>query len=370
MTIEDSGSPSSYDALVTVVKSLFTVTDQHLREDGSIEFEVVETATLKNDFERLIRRLKHQGYIGLMRRNGDRIVLRVGEIDIGEKKSKRRRIPIHYILFIATVFTIGIDGYLRTEYSPGYDLTRTMVLYTLAVMGIIGIHEMGHKIASAKHGMRSSPPYFIPGIPFIILPTFGAFISTRDPPVNRDALFDLGIAGPLAGLAVTIVVSIVGALTTIVMPEGVAASLGTQPVKVDAFTNFVLTIFTNQPSGTVAILSPLAFAATLGFLITFLNLMPAWQLDGGHIAGAALTERQHKAVTYLSIFILAILGAWLMAVIVLVFSSQTPGARPLDDVSNLSRNRRLLFAGVLGLIVILYYFTIMNNPFFALGFNL
>ncbi|MCL4436431.1 MAG: site-2 protease family protein [Thaumarchaeota archaeon] len=367
MTIESAGTPSRYDELVATVKSLFEVTDQHMREDGSIEFEVGQTATLKKNFETLISRLKQQGYIGLLRRSGDHIVLRVGVVDNAEKKG--RRIPIPYILFAVTIVTISIDGLLRTPSIPGYDLNKTVLLYTVAVMGIIGLHELGHKVASAKHGMRSSLPYFIPGVP-TVLPTFGAFISTRDPPVNRDSLFDLGISGPLAGLAVTLVVGVVGALTSAVVPEGVAASIGAQNVKVDAFTDFVINLFANSPKGSVTILSPLAFAATLGFLITFLNLMPAWQLDGGHIAGAALTRTQHKVATYLSIIILFTLGFTVMALLVLVLSLQTPEAHPLDEVSQLSRGRRLLFVAVIALAIILYAATIMNNPFFALNLNL
>ncbi len=367
MSTETAGEPTNYDALVATVKSLFAVTDHHVREDGSIEFDIGETETLKKDFETLISRLKPQGYIGLLRRSGDRILLRVGAVEMGKKKG--RRIPIPYIMFIVTIITISIDGFFRTPTIPGYDLNRTVLLYTVAVMGIIGLHELGHKIASAKHGMKSSLPYFIPGIP-AVLPTFGAFISTQDPPVNRDSLFDLGISGPLAGLAVTIVVGVGGALTAAIVPEGVAANIGAQNVKVDAFTDFVINLFANSPKGAVTILSPLAFAATLGFLITFLNLMPAWQLDGGHIAGAALTNKQHKVATYLSIIILFVLGFAVMALLVLVLSWQTPEAHPLDEVSQLSRGRRLLFIAVIALAILLYVGTIMNNPFFALSFNL
>jgi membrane-associated protease RseP (regulator of RpoE activity) len=350
--------------LVKIVKSLFTVTDEHLREDGSIEFEVAEAVTMKQDFETLIRRLKPQGYLALLRRNGDRFVLRVGEMEQG--KRNRRLTP--FILLAATLTTVSVDGFFRTPNIEGYDLAGTILLYVVSVMGIIGMHELSHKLASARHGMRASLPYFIPGFP-AVLPTFGAFISARDPPVNRDSLFDLGISGPLAGLAVTLAVGIGGALTAATVPAGMAGSLGVQNVTVDIFTEFVLSIFTNPPTGSVVILSPLSFAATLGFLITFLNLMPAWQLDGGHVAGAALTRRQHKVATYVSIAILFLLGVWLMAILVLFLSSQTPEARPLDDVSQLSRARRLLFVGVIVLSIGLYVLTIMNNPFFILGFN-
>ena len=102
---------------------------------------------------------------------------------------------------------VFLDGFLRS-YSYSDPLTPSLsisndiqfaVLYVLALLGILGIHEMGHKISSRVHKMNSSWPYFIPGIPGI-WPTFGAVIRAADAPPNRDALFDLGLSGPVAGL--------------------------------------------------------------------------------------------------------------------------------------------------------------------------
>lgn len=363
MNSERSGLPFNYDMIVETVRTILTVKDERLREDGSIEFEVAETNTLKRDFETLISRLKPYGYLALLRRVDSETVLRVGEVEHKEKKTS----PTPFILFAATVTTVSIDGYFRTPSLLGYDPTLTVLLYIAGVMGIIGMHELSHKIAVAMHGMRASLPYFIPGLP-TFLPTFGAFISTRDPPTNRDSLFDLGLSGPLAGLAVTLLVGIGGALTAAGVPVSVAEASGAQSVTVDVFTETVLSIFASQPEGYVIILSPLTFAATLGFLITFLNLMPAWQLDGGHIAAATLSRRQHKIATYFSIILLFLLGFTIMALFVLVLSIQTPEVRPLDDVSKLSSARRLIFVGVVALAAALYFYTIVNNPFFVLGF--
>jgi len=203
----------------------------------------------------------------------------------------------------------------------------------------------------------------------MFLPTFGAFISARDPPVNRDSLFDLGMSGPIGGLIITLLVGIGGALTAVTVPESVAREAGAQTVTVDVFTGYVLTTLANPPPGMVLILSPLTFAATLGFLITFLNLMPAWQLDGGHIAGATLSRSQHRAATYLSVILLFLLGFTIMALFVLILSAQTPEARPLDDVSALSTSRKISFIGIILLAVAIYYYTLVNNPFFSLGFS-
>jgi membrane-associated protease RseP (regulator of RpoE activity) len=385
MDAERSELPVNYDMLSGTIRTIFTVTDERLREDGSIEFVVTETNSLKKDFETLIRRLKPHGYLALLRRDGSEIVLKVGKVEHKEKKTS----TVPFVLFAATVATVSIDGYFRTTALPGYDPTVTVLLYIAGIMGIIGMHELSHKIAAAMHGMRASLPHFIPGIPSI-LPTFGAFISTRDPPVNRDSLFDLGLSGPLAGLAVTLLVGVGGALTAVSVPFKVAAiATGVSPMElilankvlgipimagteivtqIDMFTWTALSILHSLPENYVFILSPLTFAATLGFLITFLNLMPAWQLDGGHIAAAMLSRRQHKIATYLSIIVLFVLGFTIMALFVLVLSLQTPEARPLDDVSKLSIPRKLIFGGVAVLAVGLYFFTIVDNPFFVLGF--
>jgi membrane-associated protease RseP (regulator of RpoE activity) len=103
--------------------------------------------------------------------------------------------------------------------------------------------------------------------------------------------------------------------------------------------------------GTVLVASPVLFAAWLGFLITFLNLMPAWQLDGGHLARSALGVRWHKILTYVSIAILFALRFFPMALLVLFFSMRSPESAPLDDVTPLSAKRKALFFVALGIAV-------------------
>ena len=352
--------PINYDELVEIVENLFTVVDTRFREDASIEFIIAESTTLKLNFKTLIDKLKPYGYLGLLRRIDNEILLRVGVAR--EKEKKTSRIP--FLLVVATITTVSIDGYFRTPSIAGYNSVLTMFLYIVGIMGIIGMHELSHKIAASKHGIRASLPYFIPGLP-TVLPTFGAFISTQDPPTNRDSLFDLGLSGPIGGLIITLFVGVGGALTSFSTSVDIAENLGTQTVTVDVFTETVLSLFSSQPEGSVLILSPLTFAATIGFLITFLNLMPAWQLDGGHIASSVLSKRQHKVATYISILVLFLLGFTLMALFVLVLSIRTPEASPLDNVSELSRSRRVIFIGVIILAIALYFFTIANNPFFS-----
>ena len=359
----------SNEDIEKLVRSGFTVKSVFLREDG-FEYIVERSPDLKRNFAVLLASLKVGGGVAVLRSSGEDLLLLVRK-HVDYPKS-RLRIPL--ILLLATLATIGADGVLRFLAFEGSITPFIIILYTVSLFGIIGTHELGHKIASARHGVKSSLPYFIPGVP-TLLPTFGALIKASEPPVNRDSLFDLGISGPLAGLFVSLLVALGGGLTAVTLSVGdiakkTAAGSLQEITHLDIFTNLILNIFAKQPEGSGLILSPLTFAASLGFLVTFLNLMPAWQLDGGHVAGAVLSDRVHKYFTYASIIAMFLLGFQLMALLVLFMSFRSPAMKPLDDVSELSKSRKILFVLVLVLTVALYYFTILNNPYFSLSANI
>ncbi len=158
--------------------------------------------------------------------------------------------------------------------------------FALAVLSILGVHELGHYALSRYHGVDASLPYFIP-LPNVI-GTMGAVISMRGRMPSRKTLFDIGVAGPLAGLVVACVVTIVG--------------LGLPPVATPAIPiefNYPLLVrwlaaLTDQrlqyPAGTTV--NPVVFAGWVGMFVTFLNLIPVGQLDGGHLVRAMVGERQ------------------------------------------------------------------------------
>ena len=113
-----------------------------------------------------------------------------------------------------------------------------------------------------------------------------------------------------------------------------------------------LAMFGKGGSGYEVIMTPVMFAAWIGFLITFLNLLPAWQLDGGHMARTLLGVKLHRYATFASMGILVLLNYWLMALLILFMSSRNPSAMPLDDVSPLSRNRKLAYVGIIVLAIL------------------
>jgi membrane-associated protease RseP (regulator of RpoE activity) len=210
-------------------------------------------------------------------------------------------------------------------------------------MSILFVHEMGHYYISKKHHLRTSLPFFIPIPP--ILPgfnigTFGALISSSDPMPNRKALFDVGIAGPLAGFLVAIPVTIIGLLTSNVIP---ASSIGQgETVLGSSLLFMVLTsVFTPVQSGFALDLNPIAFAGWIGLLITSINLLPAGQLDGGHIFRAVLGDKQ-KYAAWIAIFVMIFTG-WIFFAILVMFMIGTMHPSPLNDDTKLDTKRKLLF---------------------------
>jgi membrane-associated protease RseP (regulator of RpoE activity) len=159
--------------------------------------------------------------------------------------------------------------------------------FSLALIAILLAHESGHYLMCLRHGVQASLPYFLPAP--IGPGTFGAFIRIRSRFPHRRALFDIGAAGPWAGLLVAVPVLWLGlhlSTTSLLPPPGPSWELG------DSLLTAWLTrlVIDPDPSQTV-ILHPVAFAGWLGLLVTSLNLLPVGQLDGGHVLYAALPRR-------------------------------------------------------------------------------
>jgi len=180
---------------------------------------------------------------------------------------------------------------------PPVSLTdlQTGWVFSLPLMAILLAHEFGHFFAGKYHGVDVSPPYFIP-VPFFLLGTLGAVIQIREQIRSRNALLDIGAAGPLAGLAVAIPVIIYGIATSPVepLPDGAYMLEGRSLVYLGLLTCLKGSI----PQGYDIMLTPTALAGWAGLLITMINLLPFGQLDGGHVAYALLGRRQDRISKY------------------------------------------------------------------------
>jgi len=352
--------PSQED-IISLVNSIFLVSD-FTKAEFSLEFKI-EDKDFKSKFEGLARKLEDMSYVCKLEETDDGIYVIVQKFTLRKQGKIMKSAWTPRILFAIVIGFVMFDGYYRTSFTNSIvDIGEPLemaVFYTLSVMGILGIHELGHIVAAKIHGLKTTWPYFLPGIPVYGIPTFGAFIQSRGLTINREILYDVAIAGPIAGLIVAIIVSIYGAYTAPVLDQVIADELFAQARLSDwslgeplLMTASLAMFGKGELFGQVILMTPFMFAAWIGFLITFLNLLPAWQLDGGHMARTLMGSKLHRYATFGSIGILVLLNYWPMAILILIMSSKNPSASPLDDVSPLSRKRKLSYIGIIGLAIL------------------
>jgi membrane-associated protease RseP (regulator of RpoE activity) len=222
-------------------------------------------------------------------------------------------------------------------------------------MGILVTHEMGHYLMARRHAIDASLPYFIP-VPLLGMGTLGALIRMKAPIDRRDALIDVGAAGPLAGLAVAIPLLAWGLAVSPVKPiEGPAFIEGNSILyillKLAIKGQYLPTVDDVDVS-----LGPMAMAAWVGLLVTFINLMPIGQLDGGHVAFAYFGDRHERHSRWLHRGLLVVGGAVLAAMALEavragkadgeVFAYAVPGAAPWFVWAVLLLGMRRLQGGV------------------------
>ena len=336
------------DEVISKVSSIFDVKEIITNTDD-LQFKIADT-DFKNKFVDLARELEIRNFVPRLEKSFDGIDIFVTRLPkIKRKWLSKSWVP--RILFAVTVTMVLIDGYFRTDFVNSLtfigDPFQMSILYAFSLIGILGVHESGHLIAAKKHKIRTTWPYFITGVPVFGKPTFGALIQSRGLTINRDILFDVAIAGPIAGLVIAVIVCIFGAYTSPEISNDLADELfkDSQLMKMNLpiLMSVSLDIFDKGGENTEVIMSPIMFAAWLGFLITFLNLLPAWQLDGGHMARALFGKKWHQYATYASMGVLVALGYWFMALFILLLSTRSQDAKPLDDISPLTKNRKRMF---------------------------
>lgn len=237
-----------------------------------------------------------------------------GEPD--ESRFSRYTLPIG--LFVLTVFTTLWAGAYQDRpdlfhpFRGAWNLLTERpeellngIPFASTLLLILVTHELAHFVASKVHQVPASLPLFIPGLP-ILVGTFGAIIRVRGPILERKALFDIGISGPLAGFVVAIVALVLG-LQWSKIEIGVGPDspfLVGRSLLLDAMVSLVLG---DLPTGASVNLHPIAEAAWFGLFVTCLNLIPIGQLDGGHVAYALWGERQ-RAIALAMLPILIALG--------------------------------------------------------------
>jgi membrane-associated protease RseP (regulator of RpoE activity) len=316
------------------------------------------------------------------------------------------RLYVNVILFVLTVFSMMLMGVdIPPEAVAGNDASTIQFLFqhiftgwpfALSMMGILFTHEMGHYIMCRYYKVPATLPFFIPAPLISPLGTLGAFIAMRGIPKNKRVLFDVGVAGPLAGLVIAIPVLFIGLSLSPLGPiahsapgssgflEGnslfylfskylVFGKLLPEPVNMNGLSPVLYWLryfLTGQPipfSGLDVQLDPVALAGWAGLLVTALNLVPVGTLDGGHVAYGLFGEKARRifpvaigtllALSFLPSLLTLSLGAfnfsWLLWVFILFWLGNVR-TQPLDDITPLDAKRRALGFFMLLLFVLLF----------------
>lgn len=335
------------------VAARFPVYETKVTEQA-VQFLVnVDPATMEAKFDELRLELVPKDYIPFLAKHGGEYAVVV------QRRAPQRFVGTHVNLLLLglTLVTTTIAGALNWS---GYDnidwasfdaFAKGSLFFTLPLLAILGFHEMAHYVVAKRYKVQASLPFFLPAPP-TPLGTFGAMISMRDPIPSRKALLDIGASGPLVGLLTAVPVTLIGLFLMQVDPRPVPPNTGgglnvNLPVLYQVLAYFV-------PVPTDVLLHPTAFAGWVGLFVTALNLLPAGQLDGGHVARAVLGENG-KYVSYGATLLMLLLGfayeGWfIIAIFILLLGARHPP--PLNDLTSLDLKRHGLAVIAASLLVL------------------
>ncbi len=381
------------DPFSGIISEFFSIEKTQWAEEANSSYIVRFLGRLEQDsilaYDQISARVAEKEVTLLFRREEGRhavILLK------GRNRPGRSNPWLNLVLFLLTVLSTLYIGAISFYDGPQLEQGEfyTVLLqriwtgwpFALGLLSILLAHEFGHYFAGRIHKAAVTLPYFIP-LPIPPFGTLGAFIQLKDPPKNKRVLLDIGVAGPLAGLVVAIVVLLIGlsnsevhALSTddALMLEGnsilyfvskylVFGELLPAP---ETYGNanpvlfWVRYFFTGSPpplGGRDVLIHPLALAGWGGVLVTSLNLIPAGQLDGGHLIYVLLGRKARRLRPYIliALFILGFAwnGWWLWALIIYMLGRVF--AEPLDQITELDSRRRAI--AILGLIIFALTFT-------------
>ncbi|MBN2550377.1 MAG: site-2 protease family protein [Anaerolineales bacterium] len=343
-------------------------------------------------YDRLAESLRPLAITPLFRKDGDQdaVLLRLGVI-----QARPANPLVNLVLFILTLLSVIFAGVLYSYDGPIPESSAELWLallrslpsgipFAVSLLAILLAHEFGHYLAGRYHKTYVTLPYFIP-FPFSPFGTMGAFIQLKEPPRNRRTMLDIGIAGPIAGLVVAIPVLLIGLSLSKIEPINLSPGQGIQLEgnsilylflkyivfgqllpspssygELPVWLYWVRYFFTGTPlplGGMDVMIHPVAWAGWAGLLVTALNLIPAGQLDGGHVVNVLLGRRARLLLPFI-LGLLVLLGFfwngwWLWAG--LIFFLGRVVAEPLDQITTLDPRRKLV--AVLGVIIFILVFT-------------
>jgi hypothetical protein len=343
---------ADFERITQIVSTEFQV-QEALIDQGTPTYYLTWPQETKQAFLRLLKKLEEMKLIAFLRKINGRVALTIAPKVLVKPSNPRT----YWILFFATIFTTFITGYFGFQDS-GLDPLLSGAIFSASILTVLGVHEMGHKLTANKKKIEATSPYFIPGPP--PLGTLGAVILQKSLPPNRDALFDIGANGPIAGFAVAIIFSAIGMtllIPTTIKPD--SGGLNLIPVSwillLPALSGLHLVPALAPPNNGWA-LHPVTWAGWAGMVVTMLNLLPAAMLDGGHVARSTITSDKVRLVfTFASVALLLFSGTeFIVMAFLILFMSMFRHPGPLDDVSSLSRSRKLVTVALVVVFVLAF----------------
>jgi membrane-associated protease RseP (regulator of RpoE activity) len=266
---------------------------------------------------------------------------------------------LDYILYLPEYY-LKLTGIFIHQAIMHPSLLAQGATFAASLLAILATHEAGHYIACRRYGVDATLPFFIPAPPLLGLGTFGAFIKIKSPIPSRRALFDIGLAGPLAGFIVAVPIAIIGLLTLqpLTQPVTDGAVIFNDPL----LFRLMGRILGVELSETAP--NPFYMAAWIGLLVTSLNLMPVGQLDGGHATYSLFRVRVHKKLglaAFIAMFVIAILGwTWHRSLIGFLWTAllavmlRVRHPQPGDETERIGRAR--IVVAILTLLVFILSF--------------
>lgn len=354
----------------------------------------LKTADSEAAYDQLAYAIKPMGLTPLFREvDGEQIILVVNQ----RPEAKPGPIWVNLLLFFLTILSVMFTGatFMDTEMTSPFQLSLGGFIqymlkgwpFALSLLGILLSHELGHYLVGRARGENVTLPYFIP-FPLSAFGTMGAFINMKETPKNKKHLMDIGLAGPLIGLLVAIPVLFIGLSLSSLgpieadLPEGAVHFLEgnsvfylfakfvtfgkvlPQPLSYDGLHPVLYWLryfFTGSPApigGLDVQIHPVAWAGWAGLFVTGINLIPAGQLDGGHILYVLFGKKTAKKILPFILIAMAVLGIfwngwWFWAVLILIFGRRY--AEPLDQITPIDTKRKVL--GVIALVIFILIFT-------------
>ncbi len=376
--IPSGSSATELDRIRSLVAAQFPVYETRIGPQSVLLAVHVDAGTLEGRFDRLRRDLWDQGYVPLLRREGGEDFVEV----LRRPRSRRSREWVNLGLLLATVATTVFAGsmiwltFVGGTSLQASDFAYGALYFAGPLLAILGVHELAHYWMARRRHLDASLPYFIPIPPPFLFGTFGAFVSIREPFPDRKALFDVGVAGPLAGFALSIPIALAGLFLTAHAPTLPASYCGPSFLG-QSYGNILLgpslfwyALSQFLPPGLLN-LHPLALAGWVGIFVTAINLLPAGSLDGGHVWRALLGDRA-RYVSYGAAILLFGFGffyyGWLLfAILVLLLGLRHPP--PLNDLTPLDTKRYLVGALVAVVLVSGFVIVPLSTPPGTVGFS-